>query len=233
MSYFKVFIYALLTAPLILFNVSHATLYTTGDLQYDSGTGVITNQQTQQTYLGWDVLSSYTYDQTVAATASGEAYGDYHIADYDEAKTFFEAAMFRTCDVTSGTTTTCGSEVIYGEDTQFGDNAGGGWLYDHAWFISGSSTTPYVGQITMSNPGLEHYFYDNYAEHKLTTTGTLTSVVDLWGKSTVDRGSQPITWLLVANTTLSPVPVPAAIWLFGTALIGLVGYGKRKSKVPV
>ncbi len=29
------------------------------------------------------------------------------------------------------------------------------------------------------------------------------------------------------------VPVPAAIWLFGTALIGLVGYGKRKSKVPV
>ncbi len=32
---------------------------------------------------------------------------------------------------------------------------------------------------------------------------------------------------------VSVVPVPAAIWLFGTALIGLVGYGKRKSKVPV
>jgi hypothetical protein len=31
----------------------------------------------------------------------------------------------------------------------------------------------------------------------------------------------------------SPVPVPAAIWLFGTALIGLVGFGKRKSKVAV
>ena len=27
---------------------------------------------------------------------------------------------------------------------------------------------------------------------------------------------------------LSPVPVPAAVWLFGTALIGLVGFGKRK-----
>jgi hypothetical protein len=26
---------------------------------------------------------------------------------------------------------------------------------------------------------------------------------------------------------VSPVPVPAAIWLFGTALIGLVGFGKR------
>ena len=26
----------------------------------------------------------------------------------------------------------------------------------------------------------------------------------------------------------SPVPVPAAIWLFGTALVGLVGFGKRR-----
>jgi len=27
---------------------------------------------------------------------------------------------------------------------------------------------------------------------------------------------------------LNPVPVPAAIWLFGTALIGMVGFGKRR-----
>jgi hypothetical protein len=27
---------------------------------------------------------------------------------------------------------------------------------------------------------------------------------------------------------LSPVPVPAAVWLFGTALIGLVGFSKRR-----
>jgi hypothetical protein len=32
-------------------------------------------------------------------------------------------------------------------------------------------------------------------------------------------------------TLPSAVPVPAAVWLFGTALIGLVGFGKRKSKV--
>lgn len=28
--------------------------------------------------------------------------------------------------------------------------------------------------------------------------------------------------------SISPVPVPAAIWLFGTALIGLVGFSKRR-----
>ena len=27
------------------------------------------------------------------------------------------------------------------------------------------------------------------------------------------------------------VPVPAALWLFGTVLIGLVGFGKRKSRI--
>jgi len=30
-------------------------------------------------------------------------------------------------------------------------------------------------------------------------------------------------------TPVSAVPIPAAIWLFGTAMIGLVGFGKRKS----
>jgi hypothetical protein len=30
------------------------------------------------------------------------------------------------------------------------------------------------------------------------------------------------------NLTYNVVPVPAAIWLFGTALIGLVGFGKRR-----
>ena len=43
--------------------------------------------------------------------------------------------------------------------------------------------------------------------------------------------------LLAATTTsatvqvmapLNPVPVPAAVWLFGTALLGLVGFGRRK-----
>ena len=27
---------------------------------------------------------------------------------------------------------------------------------------------------------------------------------------------------------MNPVPVPAAVWLFGTALIGLIGFGKRR-----
>ena len=35
--------------------------------------------------------------------------------------------------------------------------------------------------------------------------------------------------LVVRVSAVSAVPVPAAIWLFGTALIGLVGFSKRKA----
>ncbi len=219
MSYFKVFIYALLTAPLILFNVSHATLYTTGDLSYNDETDVITNQQTQQTYLGWDVIRSYTYDETVAATASGGLYSDYHIADYAEAKTFFEAAMYGTCDISSGVNKTCRTELEFGVNGWFGDNSITG--FDYAWFLSSGQSI--AGLIEMSYAGYDHKFSDN--------TLIKLAATDAWADGGVWE-SQAITWLLVANTT-STVPVPAAIWLFGTALIGLVGYGKRKSKVPV
>jgi hypothetical protein len=37
----------------------------------------------------------------------------------------------------------------------------------------------------------------------------------------------------LAITAPSAIPVPAAVWLFGTALIGMVGFSKRKSKVAV
>lgn len=44
------------------------------------------------------------------------------------------------------------------------------------------------------------------------------------------------TWIEIDNVDVravppSVVPVPAAIWLFGTALIGLIGFGKRKSRI--
>ncbi len=218
MSYFKASIYALLTAPMILFNVSHASLYTTGDLEYDDVTGVITNQLTRQTYLGWDLISSYTYQDTVDATASGGIYSDYHIANFDEAKTFFEAAMYGTCVVRSTGMTSCILQHSYGlANGWFGDNFRSD--RDMAWF---KYDADYVGSINMKYGHIDHYIYANHMSY-LSSDGYSHS-----GTS----AATPVSWLLVANTT-SAVPVPAAIWLFGTALIGLVGYGKRKSKVPV
>jgi hypothetical protein len=33
------------------------------------------------------------------------------------------------------------------------------------------------------------------------------------------------------NPNPGAVPVPAALWLFGTALAGLAGFGRRKQKI--
>ncbi len=226
MSYFKASLYALLTAPLILFNVSHASLYTTGDLEYDDVTGVITNQLTRQTYLGWDMISSYTYQETVDATASGGFYSDYHIANFDEAKTFFEAAMDGTCQVASTSpTTNCNTSNPYAPSPDFigfGDNYGIGRSFDAIFFLTDAAVDK-VGQILMIE-GITD-------AHQLTHSYGTVAQADLHASGGRLQG-YPAGWLLVANTT-SAVPVPAAIWLFGTALIGLVGYGKRKSKVPV
>ena len=42
-------------------------------------------------------------------------------------------------------------------------------------------------------------------------------------------GRPEIASLLVrGGSTISPVPVPAAIWLFGTGIIGLIGFSKRR-----
>jgi hypothetical protein len=34
---------------------------------------------------------------------------------------------------------------------------------------------------------------------------------------------------ITANLSVQPVPVPGAIWLFGSAMAGLIGFGRRKS----
>ncbi len=56
------------------------------------------------------------------------------------------------------------------------------------------------------------------------------------GSNPISDGSSPFSLdfinndqFVYADWQVSAVPVPAAIWLFGSALIGLIGFGKRKS----
>ena len=38
-----------------------------------------------------------------------------------------------------------------------------------------------------------------------------------------------LSYEVIAQTGVAPVPVPAAVWLFGSGLIGLIGVARRKS----
>jgi hypothetical protein len=57
---------------------------------------------------------------------------------------------------------------------------------------------------------------------------SLESTCGLPNCSLIAVGGAERRFLSGSVASVSPVPVPAAVWLFGTALIGLVGFGKRK-----
>ncbi len=203
MSYFKVFIYALLTAPLILFNVSHATVYTTGDLEYDTDDKIIKNTETGLTYLGWDVLAGLNYAETLHEINNNVLYGDYHIADKEEAKTFFEAAISNWQ----------GGLFSWGTDME--------GVMDYYKFAEGA-----FGNSLVPGWAVAMFVYDNglYGDMQFQDGFDYGH----WF-NTADPGGliSNAGFLLVANT-VSAVPVPAAIWLFGTALIGFVGISRRR-----
>ncbi len=49
-------------------------------------------------------------------------------------------------------------------------------------------------------------------------------------KTVVPKGISPTQYMVSGSViTTSPVPVPAAVWLFGTAILGLLGF-RRKSR---
>ncbi len=125
MSYFKALIYALLTAPVILFNVSHATQIQTGDLIYDTNLHTTGNQTNGNSYMSWDLASLLTYAETVAATEQAGEYFGYHIAEYSEALHFLMAAI----DIT---------DLAYDYDGNVEDRTGSIFagfveVYDSAW----------------------------------------------------------------------------------------------------
>ena len=66
----------------------------------------------------------------------------------------------------------------------------------------------------------------------LFSNGFIDNVPPFYDFSALDPDFRAVegNWKTAGAIVLPPVPVPAAIWLFGSALIGLVGFGRRKSR---
>ncbi len=157
-------------------------------------------------------------------------------------------------DVTYG-----GTSYLIGGYRHAANTNSGGWTVDPLAFIFNlSDTTPFMldqtpsvwspsccsvydspgyfatfggghdiwgGSTTLGNGGYVHggYSYGAAASNR-------RGPIDILGlpatyKNVSIAGLETYTYASFA------VPVPAAVWLFGTALIGLVGFGKRKSRI--
>jgi len=88
------------------------------------------------------------------------------------------------------------------------------WLFDVAYefVITLADATPLDLSLVGLNSGTPAF--------EIAETHT-SPTKDLGGK---------IVWKPVGLVPLVPVPIPAAVWLFGSGLIGLLGFGRRKMK---
>lgn len=185
---------------------------TVGTLTYDSGNNIITDSATGTTYLGWDVLADYTYAQTLAATQAGGAYEGFHIATQTEAFTFYHAAGGNTLHEDKLGHDSYGTSVgIY--EGFFGANFDS--ENDIVWFLS--DETQEVGYIWTLHGTIN--IFDNWNPIYMSDSYSATG----------SHSDTPISWLLVSDNSISPVPVPAALPLFATAL-AVFGWMRRRKQ---
>ncbi len=195
-----------------LSTAAHATPVVLGDLSYKDN--IITNTKTGTYYLGWDQAASLNYAETILATGEGGIYEEYHIASQTEAFEFFNAAGGSATDVPGIQYETFYSDSIFeGMFGAYNELSGS----DSAFFLSDENWD--VGML--SHGRSEFGIFEDWGSFGQ------SDEYSAYGPSK----DYPITWLLVSDEqNLSPVPLPAAAWLFGSALFTFVAWSRRKNK---
>jgi len=197
---------------LIVSSTANAAIITHGNLVTDDATNYITDTITGRQYLRFDTFNLSVTD-TIAATTAGGVYEDWAIATADIADDFIEATLNLSTTPCTGVTawTSCGtlSGWTYGD---FGESYSPG--LDHFWYSIPDNTGAYrvgLGRIDGNGNFVDFYNWGSASD------------VDYHG---ISDPNLPINALLYRE--VSAVPVPAAVWLFGSGLIGLVGMARRK-----
>lgn len=189
-----------LVALSILTLLANASTISVGALSSndDGSTDLIVDTLNNREWLRWDVIADLTYAETIAATSSGGVYEEYQIAQLSDFDLFMNA-------LNSGSAS--GAEYL-----QLLGNAN----YDNDWtyaLVIDPDNTSSVALLYMTPSG------------SFSINRAWKTVAGIDGTHS-HSGGRDIGYLVYRN--VSSVPVPAAAWLFGSALIGLVGIKRKK-----
>jgi len=101
-----------------------------------------------------------------------------------------------------------------------------GWT-SGAWSFIGELSTPFVIVIKASN-AFSAYLFENIPS--LTNVSGSFEVAFVKGENTPSLSHMTLyTTSNAPSVIIPPVPVPAALWLFAPALIGMLGFRRRKN----
>ena len=101
-----------------------------------------------------------------------------------------------------------------------------GWI-SGSWSFAGQLTSPFVIVIKASN-AFAAYLFQNLPE--VTSISGSFDVAFLKNNNTPNLSHMTLyTASKAPSVIIPPVPVPAALWLFAPALIGMMGFRRRKS----
>jgi len=87
--------------------------------------------------------------------------------------------------------------------------------------IGGSTLLSQILTDTGSNPNVFTTYSFGFTADSTSTTLSFTDLTTLSQSASTD--------FVIDNVSVSPVPVPAAAWLFGSGLLGLIGAARRKA----
>ncbi len=216
----------LLTSAILFLTstASQAATITYGSLQTDNAAGslYITDTLTGRVYSRQDAFDM-TYSQTVAAIAegSGSIWEGWKIATSTTADEFASAMLYNPTTGTSSST--CGGADVFGVScgtiNGWVDNSfGASWdnNLDSFAFLSTEDTpngrNTLIGNVHIHNGNVLAMFDDSW------TIADLDSAIGPYG----------VDLMLYNDAGVSAVPVPAAVWLFGSGLFALTGIARRR-----
>ena len=185
--------------------ITHGAL-TTND---DGSSNIITDSLNNNVvWLRFDVLAPLTYAETLGTLGTQDG-GGWNIAGFTQATMFADALLSDTTNLCTETVSACGN-VSSWSDGDLGANFD--TSADYAWYLTNAGRAGYVTVDATSGDVILRGWSSLAASDAYATGGFYESL--------------PVSWLLYRDTTV--IPVPAAVWLFGSGLVGLVVVARRK-----
>ncbi|MEW5011339.1 MAG: hypothetical protein AB1Y22_07205 [Cycloclasticus sp.] len=182
---------------------------TVGALNWDGASSYITDSaNSERAYIQLGLYKTYKYVDLLDAIDTDPILDGYRIATAKDAVSFYNSISGSSIRYT---TPWSSAEVAGVTDGIFGSNYDS--VSDYAWFLTGGTDTNSVGYIALSSEDIGYSIGYERAYFNI-------EEVDV---------SNTISWLLVTDTyEVSAVPIPAALFMFAPALLGFLGFRRKR-----